>query len=342
MKYSEYMEEVIEKIKQEFPNMTFYENEPMSKHCSMKVGGPVRAIAVPSDIFSLSKITFILQDNYIAPFILGNGTNILIPDEGLNIFVISTEKLQKMWLADESKIYVDAGVSLSKVSQFAANNSLSGLEFASGIPGTVGGAVLMNAGAYGSEMKDIVESVVYYDLHDQALNEVLGSECDFSYRHSRFENESRIILGAMLSLEKSEKESVVAKMNELNEKRRTSQPLDKPSCGSAFKRPEKGYAAALIEESGLKGFSIGDAQVSDKHAGFIVNNGNATYDELYELISHVRNTVLEKSNIALEPEIKIYPKNMVLIDTYQEEAAAKAIRDNKEQIARQLAETGEE
>ena len=196
---------------------------------------------------------------HVAPFILGNGTNIVIPDEGLNIFVISTEKLQKLWLQEDGSIYAEAGVSLSKLSQFAQQHGLSGLEFASGIPGSVGGGVLMNAGAYGGEMKDAVRSVVSYYLPEQALYETTNEQCDFSYRHSFFDTVSSIILSAVFELKPGDPEEIAAKMKELNEKRRQSQPLDMPSSGSAFKRPQGGYAAALIEQAGLKGCAVGGA-----------------------------------------------------------------------------------
>jgi len=314
MTYLESLEAAIEQIKEEFPYMPLLENEPMSKHCSMKVGGPVRALASPGDSFSLSKICAILKKNSISPFMLGNGTNIIIPDEGLNIFVISTDRLQKIWKQPDGTIYVEAGVSLSKLSQFAQENSLSGLEFASGIPGSVGGGVLMNAGAYGGELKDFIQSVVYYYIPDQTLYEIPAEECDFAYRHSKFEDGHYIVLSAVFQLPEGDKKEISSKMKSLNEKRRTSQPLDMPSSGSAFKRPVGGYAAALIEEAGLKGFSIGGAQVSAKHSGFVVNADNASYDDIVALMEHVRKTVAESSGIRLEPEIKIYPKNMVLVD----------------------------
>lgn len=314
MTYLENLEQSITEVKKALPGMTLLEREPMSAHDSIHIGGPVRALAVPSDVFSLTKICDILHENRISPFILGNGTNIAMPDEGLDIFVVSTEKLQKMWLQEDGSLYAEAGVSLARLAQFAQQNRLAGLEFASGIPGSVGGGILMNAGAYGGEMKDAVRSVVCYNLPDQGLYEVANDGCDFSYRHSFFETVPCIILAAVFVLTSGSGEAISAKMKEFNEKRRQSQPLDLPSAGSAFKRPEGGYAAALIEQAGLKGYTEGGVQVSEKHSGFVVNRGSASYDELVALMTHVRDEVFSAFQIKLEPEIKIYPRGMTLSD----------------------------
>ena len=314
MRYSEALEQAVKEIKEDLPGMKLLENEPMSEHTSFKIGGSVRAIAVPSDIFSLSRICVRLQMNGVAPFFLGNGTNILIPDEGLNIFVISTEKLQKMFLQEDGCIYAEAGVPLGTLSQFAQQNGLSGLEFASGIPGTVGGAILMNAGAYGGEMKDVVRSVVSLYLPDQALYELPAEKCGFAYRHSIFEDGRSLIAAAVFQLQPGNPEEIQAKMRDLNTRRRERQPLNLPSAGSAFKRPADGHASALIDKAGLRGFSVGGAQVSEKHAGFVVNTGTATYEDVVALLKEVRKVVQEKFHVVLDPEIRIYPHNMVLLD----------------------------
>lgn len=332
MTYSEDLEQAMTEIKEVLPGLKLLENEPMNAHCSMKVGGPVRALAVPSDVFGLTKVCYYLKKHHVAPFILGNGTNIVIPDEGLNIFVISTEKLQKLWLQEDGSIYAEAGVSLSKLSQFAQQHGLSGLEFASGIPGSVGGGILMNAGAYGGEMKDAVRSVVSYYLPEQALYETTNEQCDFSYRHSFFDTVSSIILSAVFELKPGDPEEIAAKMKELNEKRRQSQPLDMPSSGSAFKRPQGGYAAALIEQAGLKGCAVGGAMVSEKHSGFVVNAGNATYDDVLELMQHIREEVFKNSGVQLDPEIKIYPKGMVMVDNTDDEEMAALLRRTVENL----------
>ena len=312
----ENLELAIEQIKKELPGLKLLENEPMREHSSFRIGGPVRALAVPGDVTSVSKICSILKDHQTAPMLVGNCTNILFQDEGLpELFLISTEKLQKLFLLPDGAIYAEAGVSLSKLASFAQANSLTGLEFASGIPGTVGGGVRMNAGAYGGELKDAVESVVYYYLPEQMLYEIPNYNCLFGYRSSIFQRAGGFaILSAVFRLKKGDKDEIAAKMRELNEKRRDKQPLDLPSAGSAFKRPEGHYAAALIDEAGLKGYSVGGAQVSEKHAGFVVNRGGASSHDVYELLMHVRNTVHERSGVTLEPEIIILPPDYKLID----------------------------
>ncbi len=312
----ENLELAIERIKKELPGMKLQENEPMSAHSSFRIGGPVRALATPGDVTGLTRLCAILKEQKLAPMLVGNCTNILFPDEGLpDLLLVSTEKLQKLFLLPDGAIYAEAGVSLSKLSSFAQANGLAGLEFASGIPGTVGGALRMNAGAYGGEMKDVVESVVYYYLPEQTLYEISRDNCRFGYRSSIFQQAAGFaILSAVFRLPAGDKDEIAAKMRELGEKRREKQPLDLPSAGSAFKRPEGHYAAQLIDEAGLKGYSVGGAQVSEKHAGFVVNKGGATSHDVYELLMHVRNTVHDKSGIALEPEIIILPPDYCLVD----------------------------
>lgn len=312
----ENLENAIRQIKAALPALTLLENEPMSRHSSFRIGGPARALAVPSDQTSLSKICCILKENHLAPMLIGNGTNILFPDEGLNdLFLVSTEKLTKLFLLPDGAIYAEAGVPLAKLAAFAQANGLRGLEFASGIPGTVGGGVRMNAGAYGGEMKDVVESVVYCYLPEQALYEIPAVNCAFGYRSSIFQRASGFaILSAVFRLEAGDRDEIAAKMRQLNEKRREKQPLDLPSAGSAFRRPEGHYAAALIEQAGLKGYAVGGAQVSEKHAGFVVNTGNATSHDVYDLMMHIRRTVYEQTGVALEPEVIILPPDYALID----------------------------
>ena len=312
----ENLELAIEQIKTELPGMTLLENEPLKQHCSFRIGGPARAIAVPSDVSSVSRICCILKEHKLAPMMLGNGTNLLFPDEGLNeVLLISTEKLTKLFLLPDGAVYAEAGVSLSKLASFAQQNGLKGLEFASGIPGTLGGGCRMNAGAYGGELKDVIESVVCYYLPEQALYELTAEQCRFGYRTSRFAQIGGfVVLSAVLRLQKGDSAEIAAKMRELNEKRREKQPLDLPSAGSAFKRPEGHFAAKLIEDSGLKGYRVGGAQVSEKHAGFVVNVGNASSHEVYDLMMHVRNTVYRDSGIFLEPEIIILSPDYKLED----------------------------
>ena len=312
----EKLENAIAEIKKVFPGMKILENEPMRAHCSFRTGGPVRALAYPSDLSSLTKLCCILKEHELAPLMLGNCTNIVFPDEGMSeVFAICTEKLTKLFLLPDGAIYAECGVPLSRLAAFAQQNGLAGLEFASGIPGSVGGGVMMNAGAYGGELKDAVESVVCYYLPEQRLYEVTAEKCQFGYRDSFFKKlPGNVIISAVFRLHEGDKDEIAAKMRELNERRRDKQPLDLPSAGSAFKRPEGHYAAALIDEAGLKGFSVGGAQVSEKHAGFIVNTGNATSADIHELMKQVRKRVYENSNVLLEPEIILLPPDYKLED----------------------------
>ena len=321
----EALELAIKEIRQALPGMTLLENEPMAAHCSFKIGGPVRALAAPGDAFSLAKVCSILKDHELAPFILGNGTNLLPPDEGLqDLLMISTEKLQRLDLLPDGAIYAEAGVSLSRLASFAHQNGLAGLEFASGIPGSVGGGCYINAGAYGGEMKDAIESVVCLSLQDQGLYEIAVAQCDYGYRQSYFTKHAGcVILAAVFRLQPGDKDEIAARMREMNDKRRQKQPLELPSAGSAFKRPAGHYAGALIEQAGLKGYTVGGAQVSEKHAGFVVNIGGATSHDVYDLMMHVRNTVYEQSGVELEPEI------IILAPDYKLEDHGPKVRGNR-------------
>ena len=310
------LELAIQEIKEKLPGLALYENEPMSAHCSFRIGGPVRALAVPQDVTGLTQICYLLKKHELAPYILGNGTNILFPDEGLkDLFMISTEKLTKLFLLPDGAIYAEAGVPLSRLAGFAQQNGLAGLEFASGIPGSVGGGLMMNAGAYGGELKDVVESVVFQFLPEQALYELTREQCAFGYRSSYFQKTPGcVIVSAVFRPEKGEPGAIAEKMRELNAKRREKQPLDLPSAGSAFRRPEGHFAAALIDEAGLKGYTVGGAQVSEKHAGFVVNIGGATSHDVHELMKHIRRTVYEHSGVVLEPEMILLPPDYRLED----------------------------
>ncbi len=312
----EALDSAIKEIRDTLPGLPLYEEEPMSKHSSFRIGGPARAFAVPEDITSFSRITHILKQHKLMPLVVGNCTNILFPDEGLkDLFILSTERMTRMFLLPDGGIYAEAGVSLSKLASFACQNSLAGLEFASGIPGSVGGGVLMNAGAYGGEMKDVVESVVTYYLPEQKLYETSRENCGFGYRKSVFQTMAGCaVVSAVFRLEKGDRDEIAAKMKELNERRREKQPLDLPSAGSAFRRPEGYYAAKLIEECGLKGFSLGGAMVSPKHAGFVVNTGSACSHDVYDLMMHVRAAVWQMKGIELVPEIIRLPPDYKLTD----------------------------
>ena len=281
-------------------------NEPMSKHTSFRIGGNAEVFAMPKNRDELAEILKIAAALSVKPAILGAGTNVLAPDTGLNGIVICLKDcLDGMELLDETHIRVMAGVTMTRAAVFAANNNLAGMEFAHGIPGTVGGGVFMNAGAYGGEIKDIVESVEIMDYSGN-ITTLTKEEMGFSYRHSRLEDSGEIVISAVFRLEIGECELIKETMRQLQAKRSASQPLDMPSAGSAFKRPVGGYAAALIDQAGLKGFQVGGAAISTKHAGFAVNLGGATAEDVKSLLKQVSDIVYEKNGIRLEPEVRIW------------------------------------
>ena len=281
-------------------------DEPMHKHTSFRIGGDAEVMAFPKSTAELSELLKASALLDVKPAILGAGTNVLAPDEGMHGLVICLKDcLSGMEQLDENRIRIAAGVTMTRAAVFAANLGLSGMEFAHGIPGTVGGGVYMNAGAYGGEMKDICESVDVMDM-DGSLRTVKAEEMCFSYRHSILEDRPGIVTGAVFRLTPKEPEQIRAKMKELQGKRSASQPLDLPSAGSAFKRPVGGYAAALIDEAGLKGYTVGGAAISTKHAGFAVNIGGATAKDVQNLLTQVSDIVFDKTGIRLEPEVRIW------------------------------------
>lgn len=280
--------------------------EPMSKHTSFRIGGGAEVMAFPKTREELSALlkTSALLD--CKPAILGAGTNVLAPDEGIPGLVICLKDcLDGMELLSENRIRVMAGVTMSRAAVFAANHGLSGLEFAHGIPGTVGGGVYMNAGAYGGEICGVCERVEVMDRSGN-IRILSNAEMAFSYRHSVLEDTGDIVISAVFQLLPGNTEEIKAKMKELIGKRSASQPLDLPSAGSAFKRPVGGYAAALIEQAGLKGYQVGGAAISTKHAGFAVNVGGATAEDVKQLLKDVSDKVCENSGIRIEPEIRIW------------------------------------
>ena len=294
------------KISALLPETELRFQEPMAKHTSFRIGGPVEVMAFPKTKEELSLIlkTSALLDCDLA--ILGAGTNILAPDAGLSGLVVCLKDcMDGIEQLDETRIRVMAGVTMTRAAVFAANAGLSGLEFAHGIPGSVGGGVYMNAGAYGGEISGVCESVEIMDRNGE-LRRLPKEEMDFSYRHSALEDSGEIVISAVFRLTKAEPEDIKAKMKELIGKRSASQPLDLPSAGSAFKRPVGGYAAALIDEAGLKGYRVGGAGISEKHAGFAVNLGDATAKDVRDLLDQVSDIVFEKSGIRLEPEVRIW------------------------------------
>ena len=294
------------KISAVLPNAELRFDEPMAKHTSFRIGGSAEVMAFPKTAAELSDIlkTSALLD--VKPAILGAGTNVLAPDEGLAGLVICLKDcLGGMERLDDTRIRVAAGVTMTRAAVFAANLELSGMEFAHGIPGTVGGGVYMNAGAYGGEICQICESVEVMDFGGN-LTVKSCEEMEFSYRHSILEATDGIVVSAVFRLTPGCGEEIRARMKELQNKRSASQPLDLPSAGSAFKRPVGGYAAALIDQAGLKGYQVGGAAISTKHAGFAVNLGGATAEDVKKLLREVSDKVYDNSGIRIEPEIRIW------------------------------------
>lgn len=286
-------------------NIDFIRNEPMKNHTSFKTGGEAKIFAVPENEDEIKKIISLCKSSGVSYFVLGNGSNILVPDEGISdrVVIYLGEKFSYINETDDGKIIVGAGTKLVQVCRYALEKSLTGLEFAFGIPGSVGGAAYMNAGAYGGEMKDVLVKINHIN-EDGTDGFTEGDEMDLSYRHSAYSSEKKIITSVELKLQNGDKEEIEAKMKDFLGRRKDKQPLEYPSAGSVFKRPEGYFAGALIEQSGLKGKRIGGAMVSEKHAGFIINYDNATTSDVLELIDFCRETVKDKFGVTLEAEIK--------------------------------------
>lgn len=272
----------------------------MSKHTSFEIGGPASILVVPSSIEELIEVLKAVNDTKYT--IMGNGTNLLVCDDGFDGVVIKISGVLDEITSDGEYITAGAGALLSKVGAFAKAKSLTGFEFASGIPGTVGGAVFMNAGAYDGEMKDIVVSSTYVDTSGN-VGEI--TEHNFGYRTSVYKNSDKYVISAKFKLKHGDVSDISAKMVDLAHRRASKQPLELPSAGSVFKRPEGYYAGALIEQAGLKGKSIGGASVSTKHTGFIVNTGGATCQDVLNLIDEIKKTVYEKFGVMLEQEVRV-------------------------------------
>lgn len=280
-------------------------NAPMKKYTSFKCGGDAKLLIIPPSAESLSAVIGYCQKCGVKPLILGNGSNILVTDDGINGVVIKIGSgISKIKLLNETTIYCEAGASLQSLCRYALNNSLSGLEFAYGIPGTLGGAVYMNAGAYGGEMKDVLYSCTHIDDSGNSC-ELLKEDLNLGYRKSAYTYNGCTVVSAVLKLKRADKAEIKAAMDANMKKRKDKQPLEYPSAGSTFKRPEGYFAGALIESSGLKGYTVGGAQVSEKHAGFVINKNKATASDVLELIKNVQNIVYEKHGVMLETEVKI-------------------------------------
>lgn len=281
----------------------FKEGEPLSAYTTFRIGGPAEMLLFPQDEETLQKLLVFCKGTDTVPFLLGKGSNLLIPDSGLGGVTICTERMQKYSLLSKNEIVCEAGLSLSKLCLFAHANGLSGLEFAYGIPGSVGGAVFMNAGAYGGEMRDVLSTVTSVDMDGRFHVHTVDDLC-LGYRASVFQENGETILSAVVRLTPGDPDEIRAKMDEVLQKRKDKQPLNFPSAGSAFKRPEGHFAGALIEQCGLKGYAIGGAQVSEKHAGFIVNRGGASASDVLRLIDYIQEKVQQETGIYLEPEIR--------------------------------------
>lgn len=283
----------------------FFYYEPMKNHTSFCVGGPAKLLTKPNDEVALVEILKSIKKNNYKYYILGNCTNIIVRDKGFDGIIIKLKnKLNDVKKVSDKEIYAGTGASMKKISEFAMENSLTGLEFAHGIPGSLGGAIVMNAGAYDGEIKNVVKSVRLLD-EDLKVIEVPGDEMNFSYRHSLVQERDLIVLGATFSLEDGDKNEIREKYEDFDQRRADKQPLDMPSAGSTFKRPTGYFAGKLIDDSGLRGFTHKGAGISEKHCGFVVNKNKATAQDVLETIEIVQKVVHDKFGVTLEREVKI-------------------------------------
>ncbi|WP_277219062.1 UDP-N-acetylmuramate dehydrogenase [Peptoniphilus vaginalis] len=283
----------------------FFYDEPMKDHTSFCVGGPAKLLIKPNDEVALVEILKAIKKNNYKYYILGNCTNIIVRDKGFDGIIIKLKnKLNDVKKVSDKEIYAGTGASMKKISEFAMENSLTGLEFAHGIPGSLGGAIVMNAGAYDGEIKNVVKSVRLLD-EDLKVIEVPGDEMNFSYRHSLVQERDLIVLGATFYLKAGDKNVIREKYEEFDQRRADKQPLDMPSAGSTFKRPTGYFAGKLIDDSGLRGFTHKGAGISEKHCGFVVNKNKATAQDVLETIEIVQKVVHDKFGVTLEREVKI-------------------------------------
>ena len=287
-------------------DIAFKVDEIMKNHTSFKIGGKADVFVTPDSVEKCCKVISLCRELSITYIVIGKGSNLLVSDDGIRGVVICiSSALSEISLISEDTVYCQAGASLSSLCNFALENSLSGIEFAYGIPGNLGGAVVMNAGAYGGEMRDVVTKCEYIDEFGK-IKTIGFDELDFSYRHSFFSNKDKCcIVGAFIKLKKGDKSEIRNTMTDLLNRRKEKQPLEYPSAGSTFKRPQGSYASMLVDNCGLKGFSVGGAQVSEKHAGFVINRNNATCDDVLDLMKQVSDIVYNETGYKLEPEVKI-------------------------------------
>ena len=300
----EQLERLAQTLRTRLPELELRENEPMSRHTTFRIGGPARLMALPRDRKEAAAAVRAAAELGIRPFFLGNGSNLLVADGGYEGFIVKLTGLDQTRVVNR-RLRAESGISLARLAMAAWDRGLTGLEFAHGIPGTLGGGVAMNAGAYGGEMSQVLTAVTFLDEAGQVIT-LPAQECALTYRHSLFtDHPERLILEAEFELAQGVPTLIKIRMDELAQKRRAKQPLDQPSAGSTFKRPEGHFAAALIEQCGLKGLSVGGAQVSEKHAGFVVNRGGATAEDVLRLMEQVRERVLRDTGVELEPEVKL-------------------------------------
>ena len=284
---------------------TVIKDAPMKKYTSFRCGGNASVLVIPNSVDCLKRIIDFCNSKNVKPLVIGNGSNLLFTDNGINGVVIKIgSDISKIELLDETTIHCEAGASLKSLCMFALENSLSGLEFAYGIPGTLGGAVYMNAGAYGGEMKDVLVSTTHIDSNGE-FGELTQENLKLIYRGSAYTDNDYTIVSAVLKLKKADKKDIKEAMDDKLKKRKDKQPLEYGSAGSTFKRPTGYFAGVLIEQSGLKGYTVGGAQVSEKHAGFVINKNNATATDVINLIRDVQKIVFEKHGVMLETEVKI-------------------------------------
>ena len=293
----------LEQLAEILPEKNIYINEPMNKHTTFRIGGSADVLVTPG-VSETAEVLRLCKNHDIPVTIIGNGSNLLVGDQGIRGVVIEFGRPAEEIVIQGEQMHVTAGTMLSKAANEAAANGLSGLEFAAGIPGTVGGAVVMNAGAYGGEMKDVIRTVTVLTKEGEKQTLTL-EELDLGYRHSCIPENNYIVLSAELSLQKADTEQIRTVMADLRERRVTKQPLEYPSAGSTFKRPEGYFAGKLIEDAGLRGFQVGGAQVSEKHCGFVINKGDATARDVRQLITDVQKKVYEEFHVQIEPEVKM-------------------------------------
>lgn len=300
------IEDVIQDLRKEIDENNILINEPMKKHTTFKIGGNADIFIKANTIENIQYILKISKDNNIPLFILGNGSNILVNDDGIRgiVLKINLDDIDILEDKDKIKVTAGAGVKLTQLARYLLKNSIEGFEFASGIPGTIGGAIRMNAGAYGKEMKDIVNETTYLS-YDGEIITISNNEHNFEYRNSRFSKEKSIILKTTFILDKGNADEIKNKIDEYSKQRKEKQPIEFPNAGSTFKRGNDFITAKLIDECGLKGYRIGGAEISKKHAGFIVNVDNATSNDVIDLINYVKEKVYEKFKKEIQLEIEI-------------------------------------